>query len=165
MPLAGFQQVAIGAAMHPQAIGVAISRLFRRDIDAHRKGVSLASQLQQVAVSAADFQQAKAGPIAPHLVEQVIELPLDALFQRGVGRQELAVGQVANPDRFGGMDLLSSLRMPSGVAPLVVLEPDAAALAAAKILALTNADIAQKIASYQTNLRQRAVEDDQSANT
>lgn len=35
---------------------------------------------------------------------------------------------------YGGLDILSSLRMPSGVAVLTVLEPDQAALAAAKIL-------------------------------
>jgi len=33
-------------------------------------------------------------------------------------------------EAFGGMDILSSLRMPRGVAPLVVLEPENAALAA-----------------------------------
>jgi phosphoribosylcarboxyaminoimidazole (NCAIR) mutase len=33
-------------------------------------------------------------------------------------------------------DLYSSLRMPGGVAPLVILEPSGAALAATKILAL-----------------------------
>lgn len=37
-------------------------------------------------------------------------------------------------DRFGGADVYSSLRMPSGVAPAVVLEPEAAALLAAKIM-------------------------------
>lgn len=42
-------------------------------------------------------------------------------------------------EKFGGMDVLSSLRMPSGVAPAVVLEPEAAALLAAKILGLAGA--------------------------
>lgn len=37
-------------------------------------------------------------------------------------------------DAFGGADIFSSLRMPSGVAPAVVLEPLNAALLAAKIL-------------------------------
>ena len=37
-------------------------------------------------------------------------------------------------EKFGGADIYSSLRMPSGVAPALVLEPDAAALLAAKIL-------------------------------
>lgn len=37
-------------------------------------------------------------------------------------------------DKYAGMDILSSLRMPSGVATLTVLEPEQAALAAGKIL-------------------------------
>lgn len=41
-------------------------------------------------------------------------------------------------DRFGGADLFSSLRMPSGVAPAVVLEPKGAALLAVKMLALAD---------------------------
>jgi 5-(carboxyamino)imidazole ribonucleotide mutase len=50
---------------------------------------------------------------------------------------------------FGGADLFSSLRMPSGVAPLVVLEPTNAALAAAKILALVDPAISEKIGVIQ----------------
>ncbi|RPI34245.1 MAG: 5-(carboxyamino)imidazole ribonucleotide mutase, partial [Chloroflexota bacterium] len=46
---------------------------------------------------------------------------------------------------FGGADLYSSLRMPSGVAPVVVLEPANAALAVAKMLALAEPAISQKI--------------------
>lgn len=41
-------------------------------------------------------------------------------------------------DRYGGADLYSSLRMPSGVAPAVVLEPAGAALCAAKIFAVSD---------------------------
>ena len=47
-------------------------------------------------------------------------------------------------DRFAGADLFSSLRMPSGVAPLTVLEPGAAALAAAKILAVSDLDLRER---------------------
>ncbi|MBN1937445.1 MAG: AIR carboxylase family protein [Anaerolineae bacterium] len=39
-------------------------------------------------------------------------------------------------EAFGGADVYSSLRMPSGVAPALVLEPEGAALLAAKILGL-----------------------------
>jgi len=52
-------------------------------------------------------------------------------------------------NKFAGMDILSSLRMPSGVAPLVVLDPENAALAAVKILALKNKDLADKIEEFQ----------------
>lgn len=48
-------------------------------------------------------------------------------------------------DKFAGTDILSSLRMPSRVAPAVVLEPKSAALLAAKILALSNKILLGKI--------------------
>jgi phosphoribosylaminoimidazole carboxylase PurE protein len=53
---------------------------------------------------------------------------------------------------FGGADIYSSLRMPGGVAPLVILEPSGAALAAAKILALSDAALAARIAAYQAEM-------------
>jgi len=52
-------------------------------------------------------------------------------------------------DKFGGKDLYSSLRMPSGVCPMLVLEPEEAGLAALKILALNNKQLAAKIQEYQ----------------
>ncbi len=57
-------------------------------------------------------------------------------------------------DRFGEADIFSNLRMPSGVAPLVVLEPEAAALAAAKILALKEKALEEKIRKYQEKKRE-----------
>jgi 5-(carboxyamino)imidazole ribonucleotide mutase/phosphoribosylaminoimidazole-succinocarboxamide synthase len=42
-------------------------------------------------------------------------------------------------DSFGGADIFSSVRMPSGVAPALALEPVNAALLAAKILGRTEA--------------------------
>ncbi len=50
---------------------------------------------------------------------------------------------------FGGADLYSSLRMPSGVAPLLVLEPANAALAALKILGMVDASLAEKVTALQ----------------
>ncbi len=64
-------------------------------------------------------------------------------------------------DSFAGADIFSSLRMPSGVAPMVVLEPEAAALAAAKILALSDTGIQEKVMAYQTAHRERIIRDDQ----
>jgi phosphoribosylaminoimidazole carboxylase PurE protein len=52
-------------------------------------------------------------------------------------------------EKFAGGDLYSSLRMPSGVAPAVVLEPAAAALLAAKILAIANPGLRERIAAMQ----------------
>jgi 5-(carboxyamino)imidazole ribonucleotide mutase len=63
-------------------------------------------------------------------------------------------------ERFAGMDLLSTVRMPGGVAPLLVLEPEAAALAAAKILAIGDPALAQRIATWQNETREQAMADD-----
>ena len=63
-------------------------------------------------------------------------------------------------DRFGGADLYSSLRMPSGVAPAVVLEPAAAALLAAKILALADPDLRARVAEMQRAQAEKLIEDD-----
>jgi len=56
-------------------------------------------------------------------------------------------------DKFAGADLYSSIRMPSGVAPLTILSPENAALAAAKILGLSNPDIQKHIIDFQDKKR------------
>jgi phosphoribosylaminoimidazole carboxylase PurE protein len=68
-------------------------------------------------------------------------------------------------DRFAGADLLSSLRMPSGVAPGVVLEPEAAALLAVKILALSDPDLRQRLQAYQADLIAQVLAADQKLRT
>ena len=55
-------------------------------------------------------------------------------------------------DRFAGMDLLSSLRLPSGIASPTILEPEGAALLAAKILALSDAQLQQRVLNYKERL-------------
>ena len=65
-------------------------------------------------------------------------------------------------DKFAGTDVYSSLRMPSGVSPMVVLEPDNAALAAAKILAISDENIREKIKDFQKKNRDKLVDDDNS---
>jgi phosphoribosylaminoimidazole carboxylase PurE protein len=52
-------------------------------------------------------------------------------------------------EAFGGADLYSSLRMPSGVAPAVVLEPANAALLAAKIFALYDPALRERLAEFK----------------
>jgi len=52
-------------------------------------------------------------------------------------------------EKFGGADIYSSLRMPSGVTPLVILDPESAALAAVKIFALENPSLFKKIREFQ----------------
>ncbi|HEX8681694.1 MAG TPA: AIR carboxylase family protein [Ardenticatenaceae bacterium] len=63
-------------------------------------------------------------------------------------------------DSFGGADIWSSLRMPSGVAPAVVLEPANAALLAAKILRLE-----EQVAAAQQAARERLLDDDRRPTT
>lgn len=57
-------------------------------------------------------------------------------------------------------DIYSSLRMPSGVAPLVVLEPENAAIAAAKIIGLGNPSVAAAVAEYQKGHKKKVLESD-----
>ncbi len=52
-------------------------------------------------------------------------------------------------ERFGGADIFSSLRVPSGVGSAVVIEPEAAAIAAAKIFALKDEKLAKRVKEYQ----------------
>lgn len=53
---------------------------------------------------------------------------------------------------FAGADIYSSLRMPSGVAPMVVLDPKGAALAAVKILAAGDPALQKRVSDYQTEM-------------
>jgi 5-(carboxyamino)imidazole ribonucleotide mutase len=52
-------------------------------------------------------------------------------------------------EKFSGGDIYSSLRVPSGVASLVTIEPEGAALAAAKILAVEDKELEKRIEEYQ----------------
>jgi phosphoribosylaminoimidazole carboxylase PurE protein len=56
-------------------------------------------------------------------------------------------------EKFGEVDIYSSLRLPSGVAPLVILDPEAAALAAVKILSLRDLELCEKVEKYQTMVK------------
>jgi len=60
-------------------------------------------------------------------------------------------------DKFGGADIYSSLRVPSGVGSVVTVEPEGAAVAAAKIFALEDKDLAKHVRDYQ-QLKKREIE-------
>jgi len=64
-------------------------------------------------------------------------------------------------DSFSGADLLSSIRMPSGIAPALVIEPANAALLAAKILGLVAPDIHLAVQKSQKQAVEKIVQDDQ----
>ena len=96
----------------------------------------------------------------------------EVVFITAVGRSNALSGMVdantARPviacpvpsDAFSGVDLFSSLRMPSGVGPMTVLEPEAAALAALKILALKDDGLGEKLREYQAAKAKEVIEAD-----
>ena len=56
-------------------------------------------------------------------------------------------------EKYGGADIYSSLRVPSGIGSVVTIEPEGAAIATAKILALEDAELAQTVKNYQASKR------------
>ena len=67
-------------------------------------------------------------------------------------------------ESFAGADIYSSLRMPSGIAPAVVLEPANAVLLAAKIFGLFDGEIQKKVGEYQQINAEKIMDDDQALN-
>jgi 5-(carboxyamino)imidazole ribonucleotide mutase len=68
-------------------------------------------------------------------------------------------------EAFGGADVFSSLRMPSGIAPAVVLDPGNAALLAAKILGLCDPIVREKVLEFQRNQAMKILGDDEAVRT
>ncbi len=64
-------------------------------------------------------------------------------------------------ERFGGMDILSSLRLPSGIASPTILEPEGAAILAAKMLALSDAQLNQRLSAYMQHFRAELAQADE----
>jgi phosphoribosylaminoimidazole carboxylase PurE protein len=67
-------------------------------------------------------------------------------------------------EAFGGADIFSSLRMPSGIAPAVVLDPGNAALLAAKILGLSDPAVREKVLEFQQKQAAKILADDEAMN-
>jgi 5-(carboxyamino)imidazole ribonucleotide mutase/phosphoribosylaminoimidazole-succinocarboxamide synthase len=124
---------------------------------------------------ASELRVASAHKAARYLLELLAEYETDSqpkVYITIAGRSNALSGMVdANvtapviacppySDRFGGSDLFSSLRMPSGVAPAVVLEPKGAALLAAKILALSDPALRERLAQSQQAATQQIISDD-----
>ena len=65
-------------------------------------------------------------------------------------------------ESFGGADIFSSLRMPSGIAPAVVLEPVNVALFAAKIFGLMDESVREQVKASQKRAADKVIEDDAS---
>jgi 5-(carboxyamino)imidazole ribonucleotide mutase len=52
-------------------------------------------------------------------------------------------------EKYSGVDIYSSLRVPSGIGSVVTIEPEGAAIAVAKILALDDSAMAESVKNYQ----------------
>jgi len=66
-------------------------------------------------------------------------------------------------EEYGGTDIFSSLRVPSGVGSLVTIEPEGAAVAAAKILAVEDRALEKKVRDYQKTKKRDIEKADESA--
>jgi 5-(carboxyamino)imidazole ribonucleotide mutase/phosphoribosylaminoimidazole-succinocarboxamide synthase len=64
-------------------------------------------------------------------------------------------------EQWAAHDIWSSLRMPSGVAPALVLDPANVALFAAKLLALGEPELRERIRQFQARNAARLVEEDE----
>jgi 5-(carboxyamino)imidazole ribonucleotide mutase len=60
-------------------------------------------------------------------------------------------------EKYGGADIYSSLRVPSGIGSTVTIEPESAAIAAAKILALEDKELEERLRAYQS-AKKKAIE-------
>ena len=140
---------------------------------------------QRVAAALAEFgieseiRVASAHKVAGYLLDMLAEyaaLERPLVYVTIAGRSNalsgLVDGHVVAPvvacpptsNTFGGADIFSSLRMPSGIAPAVILEPKNTALLVAKILALTVPGMADKVRSAQANYRDIVISADRELN-
>jgi len=65
-------------------------------------------------------------------------------------------------EKYSGADIYSSLRVPSGVASVVTIEPEGAALAAAKMLAIQDEELEKCISDYQQSKKRDIEKADES---
>ena len=65
-------------------------------------------------------------------------------------------------EKYSGADIYSSLRVPSGVASVVTIEPEGAALAAAKMLAIQDEELEKRISDYQQSKKRDIEKADES---
>lgn len=57
-------------------------------------------------------------------------------------------------EKYGGTDIFSSLRVPSGIGSVVTIEPEGAAIAVAKIFALSDSGLEKRVREYQLAKKQ-----------
>jgi len=65
-------------------------------------------------------------------------------------------------EKFGGADIYSSLRVPSGIGSVVTIEPEGAAIATAKIFAMEDKELTKRIRNYQLAKKEQIEKADES---
>jgi 5-(carboxyamino)imidazole ribonucleotide mutase len=65
-------------------------------------------------------------------------------------------------EKFGGADIYSSLRVPSGIGSVVTIEPEGAAIAAVKIFAMEDQELAKRVKDYQMAKKEQIEKSDES---
>lgn len=64
-------------------------------------------------------------------------------------------------EKYAGLDIFSSLRMPTGVSCMTVLEPEQAAVATAKIIGNSDELIRKSVSAYQKKIKDKVIDADQ----
>jgi 5-(carboxyamino)imidazole ribonucleotide mutase len=64
-------------------------------------------------------------------------------------------------EKFGGVDVYSSLRVPSGIGSVVTIEPEGAAIATAKILAIEDNAVEKRVKQYQVEKKKEIAKADE----
>jgi 5-(carboxyamino)imidazole ribonucleotide mutase len=65
-------------------------------------------------------------------------------------------------EKYGGADIYSSLRVPSGIGSTVTIEPEGAAIATAKILALEDKSLEKRVKDHQSAKKKELAKADDS---
>ena len=129
-----------------------------RDLDFSRE---IAKYLKLLGVSY-EFRVASAHKTPEKVIEIIKEFENEKIVYVTVAGRSNALsafidGSTSKPviacppysEKFGGADILSSLRVPSGIGSVVTIEPEGAAIATAKILGLQDKELEINVMAYQ----------------
>jgi len=131
-----------------------------RDLDFSRE---IAKYLKLLGI-AYEFRVASAHKTPEKLLELIKEFEAEKIVYVTVAGRSNALsafidGNSSKPviacppysETYSGVDIFSSLRVPSGIGSVVTVEPEGAAIATAKILALEDSAVAERVKNYQAS--------------
>lgn len=136
---------AIKATLHQFGIPCAL-----RIASAHKSPEHLLTMLEEYEAS---------GEVGAYITVAGRSNALSGLVDAQVAAPVIACPPLSEP--FAVQDVFSSLRMPSGICPAVVLEPASAALLAAKVLGVADPALRQAVQEHQARMREGVVKDDE----